>query len=56
MKLAGGGEDLVMLLVKRGADGSCAVLGQRPAATSALRRFAPIEPTPTAAGAARRRR
>lgn len=54
--VAGGDEGLVMLLVKPVANGGCAVLGQRPAATSALRTFAPVEPTPTAAGAARRRR
>jgi hypothetical protein len=55
VKLAGGGDGLVELLVKPTADGGYVVLGQRPATVNAVRKFNPVAAKPAGGVASKRR-
>jgi hypothetical protein len=55
MKLAGGGDGLVVLLVKPAAGGGYAVVGQHPATANAVRKFNPVAAKPVGGVAGKRR-
>jgi hypothetical protein len=55
VKLAGSDDGLVVLLVKPAAGGDYAVVGQRPATVSAVRKFKPVAAKPAGSVASKRR-